>query len=137
MSEELRTTTRYLSCSRRARRKQAFVKMLPPFSATLSPAFSRYLCSRSSRVSTEFSTEYTASMVLWYYGRNTTKEWGRGKEEKHRESNELHILLFKTINAFASSFLWKALIKPSVGLKPLYNNFLPHLPPTSSNIKKG
>lgn len=54
--------------------------MLPPFSATLSPAFSLYLCSRSSTVSREFSTEYTASTVLWYWGRKSwVSEEERGK----------------------------------------------------------
>lgn len=67
----VQTRARCLSCRSRARRKQALVKMLPPFSATLSPAFSRYLCSRSSRISTEFSTKYTASVVLWYYWQET------------------------------------------------------------------
>lgn len=71
----VQTAARCRSCRSRASRKQALVKMLPPFSATLSPAFSRYLCSRSSRISTEFSTEYTASMVLWYY-------WEKREEEK-------------------------------------------------------
>ena len=63
----LQTWARFRSWRRRARRKQALVKILPPLSATLPPAFSRYLCSRSSRVSTELSTQYTASVVLWYW----------------------------------------------------------------------
>lgn len=50
------TKALFESFERMANKQQVFVKMLPPFSEILSPAFPLYICSRSSNVSIEFST---------------------------------------------------------------------------------
>lgn len=56
MSKHLGLTKAFFeSFERMASKQQVFVKMLPPFSETLSPALLLYICSRSSKVSTEFS----------------------------------------------------------------------------------